>query len=218
MFARTDRLLLRPGWAEDAPALATAISHERVMRNLARAPWPYEAADASRYLAGVDGPLPSFLIFARTDATPRLVGGIGLGRLTTGEVELGYWIAPAFWNRGYATEAGHAVLALARDSLRSRALVAGHFADNPASGRVLEKLGFTASGPSALRYSRARGEAVPFVGYALDLGYSDRDRDEPERTTAPRSFGLRQAHSAARYSSLGRTHEALASEAEFRRA
>ncbi len=41
MFARTERLLLRPGWLEDAPALARAIGEEAVVRNLARAPWPY---------------------------------------------------------------------------------------------------------------------------------------------------------------------------------
>ena len=40
MFARTERLLLRPGWAEDAPALARAIADEQVVRNLATAPWP----------------------------------------------------------------------------------------------------------------------------------------------------------------------------------
>ena len=43
MFARTERLLLRPGWAEDAPALARAIADEQVVRNLATAPWPYRA-------------------------------------------------------------------------------------------------------------------------------------------------------------------------------
>ncbi|MBA3730647.1 MAG: GNAT family N-acetyltransferase, partial [Sphingomonas sp.] len=41
MFTRTARLLLRPGWAEDAPALAAAIGDERIVRNLATAPWPY---------------------------------------------------------------------------------------------------------------------------------------------------------------------------------
>src|SRR3989344_9521016 len=39
MFARTERLLLRPGWQEDAPALAKAIGEEGVVRNLATAPW-----------------------------------------------------------------------------------------------------------------------------------------------------------------------------------
>ena len=48
MFARTERLLLRPGWAEDAPALARAIADEQVVRNLATAPWPYRLATPRR--------------------------------------------------------------------------------------------------------------------------------------------------------------------------
>ena len=44
MFARTTRLLLRPGWAEDAEALAQAIGDEMIVRNLSTAPWPYALA------------------------------------------------------------------------------------------------------------------------------------------------------------------------------
>ena len=46
MFARTERLLLRPGWREDAPALFRAIADEGIVRNLAQAPWPYGPGDA----------------------------------------------------------------------------------------------------------------------------------------------------------------------------
>ena len=80
MFARTERLLLRPGWAEDAPALAAAIADEMIVRNLATAPWPYRLRDAEAFLAQPRDPvLPSFLIFERTDGAPRLVGSCGLG-------------------------------------------------------------------------------------------------------------------------------------------
>ena len=76
MFARTKRLVLRPGWAEDAQALADAIGHEDVLRNLLRAPMPYETRDAEEFLnRGSDARLPDFLAFARTGAAPRLVGG-----------------------------------------------------------------------------------------------------------------------------------------------
>lgn len=184
MFARTDRLLLRPGWIEDAPALAAAIGDERVVRNLARAPWPYGLADAEAYLSGSDAALPSFLIFARTNDAPELVGGIGFGALQNCEVELGYWIASDCWNRGYVTEAGHAALALARDSLRLCRIVSGHFLDNPASGRVLEKLGFAPAGEIGVRNSRARGEDVAFKGYALDLCEAGCRCDEPEQMAA----------------------------------
>ena len=109
MFARTARLLLRPGWAEDAPALAAAIGDEQVGRNLATAPWPYRVRDAEAYLAQPRDPLlPSFLIFERTDAAPRLLGSCGLGRRPSGAVELGYWVARHHWGRGYATEAAKA--------------------------------------------------------------------------------------------------------------
>ncbi len=51
MFARTPRLLLRPGFPEDAPALAVAIADEAIVRNLATAPWPYRMRDAEAFLA-----------------------------------------------------------------------------------------------------------------------------------------------------------------------
>ena len=54
MFARTERLLLRPGWAEAAPALARAIADEGIVRNLAMAPWPYGLAEAQAYLDGFE--------------------------------------------------------------------------------------------------------------------------------------------------------------------
>jgi len=157
MFARTERLLLRPGWAEDAPALAAAIADEMIVRNLATAPWPYSLRDAEAFLAQPRDPiLPSFLIFERTDGEPNLVGSCGLGRRPSGAVELGYWIARPYWGLGYATEAGLALVEIAR-ALRLQNLEASYFLDNPASARVLEKLGFEAIGITAPRMSCARG-------------------------------------------------------------
>ena len=161
MFARTARLLLRPGWAEDARALDAAIDDEQVVRNLATAPWPFRLRDAEAYLAQPRDPLlPSFLIFERTDAEPRLLGSCGLGRRPSGGVELGYWVARNFWGRGIATEASRALLDIAR-TLRLPRLQASHFLDNPASGRVLEKLGFEPIGITAPRMSCARGTEAP---------------------------------------------------------
>ena len=169
MFARTARLLLRPGWAEDAPALAAAIGDERIVRNLATAPWPYRLRDAEAFLAEPRDPLlPSFLIFERTDAEPRLLGSCGLGRRPSGGVELGYWVARRHWGCGYATEASAALLDIAR-SLRLPRLQASHFLDNPASGRVLEKLGFEPVGITAPRLSCARGEDAPARLFRLEL-------------------------------------------------
>ena len=157
MFARTERLLLRPGWAEDAPALAMAIADEMIVRNLATAPWPYRLRDAEAFLAQPRDPvLPSFLIFERTDGAPNLVGSCGLGRRPSGAVELGYWISRPYWGRGYATEAATALIDIAR-TLGLSQLEGSHFVDNPASARVLEKLGFEPLGITAPRLSCARG-------------------------------------------------------------
>ena len=169
MFARTRRLLLRPGFPEDAPALAAAIGNRSIVRNLAAAPWPYGLRDAEAFLAAPRDPvLPSFLISERTDGELRLVGACGLGRRSSGAVELGYWIARPHWGRGIATEACAALIDIAR-TLRLPTLEASHYLDNPASGRVLEKLGFESTGIVAPRLSCARGEQAPARLYRLKL-------------------------------------------------
>ena len=90
MFARTERLLLRPGWLEDAPALARAIGEEAVVRNLSRAPWPYGEEEAQAFLSLPSDPdQPRFLIFARTGGAPRLVGGCGIAPSPEGSLEMG---------------------------------------------------------------------------------------------------------------------------------
>ena len=175
MFARTERLLLRPGWAEDAPALAQAIADETIVRNLASAPWPFALRDAEAFLAAPRDPvLPSLLIFERTDGEPVLAGACGLGRRASGNVELGYWIARAHWGRGFATEAGLALVAIAR-ALGLARLEASHFLDNPASGRVLEKLGFQSTGMIAPRLSCARGVEIPARYFRLELAAGEED-------------------------------------------
>jgi len=137
MFARTPRLLLRPGFPEDALALATAIADESIVRNLATVPWPYSMRDAEAFLASPRDPiLPSLLIFERGTGAPQVVGACGLSRRPSGSVEVGYWIARPFWCRGYATEACAALVDMAR-MLGLSSLEGSHFVDNPASARVL---------------------------------------------------------------------------------
>ena len=184
MFARTERLLLRPGWSQDAPAVHAALADEAIVRNLASAPWPYTLADAEQFLA-TERPAnaPSLLIFRRTLAAPELVGTIGFGGHGDGAAEFGYWIARPHWGLGYATEAGRAVIAMARDSLRLKHIRAGHFLDNPASGRVLEKLGFRPTGIGP-RYSAGRGETAPCREYALALDAQEEAMPEGEMRAA----------------------------------
>ncbi len=166
MFHRSERLLLRPAWPEDWNLVLGGIADEGVVRNLARAPWPYRPEDARRFVASPTDPcFPRFLIARASDAA--LVGCIGIDP-SEGEIELGYWIARQHWGQGYATEAGRAVIDLAR-MLGHERLVASHFTDNPASGRVLRKLGFAPTGTVRLRHSCARGEEAPAREYTLGL-------------------------------------------------
>jgi RimJ/RimL family protein N-acetyltransferase len=172
MFAITPRLLLRPGWREDAPAVYAAVADEAIVRNLAQVPWPYSLEDAEQWLSRPqDTGWPSCLIFLRGEPM-RVAGCVGLHPDEAGLPELGYWLARPFWGRGIATEAAGAMVAAARHSLRLPRLVSGHFTDNPASGRVLKKLGFRPTGV-ARRYSAGRREAVPCRLMALDLAEED---------------------------------------------
>ena len=179
MFARTPRLLLRPGFPEDAPALAGAIGDETIVRNLATVPWPYRMRDAEAFLASPRDPiLPSLLVFERGQSAPQLIGSCGLGRRPSGAVEMGYWIARPFWGRGFATEACTAVIDIAR-MLGLASLEASHFIDNPASARVLDKLGFQSLHVIAPRMSCARGAEVPARLMRLQLqGAAFDDEDE----------------------------------------
>ena len=178
MFARTERLLLRPGWTEDAPALHAAIADEGIVRNLASAPWPYRLEDAEAFLATRrKDSEPAMLIFRRTPGAPELVGSVGFGRRPGGEIEFGYWIARPFWGQGYATEASRAAIEAARQSLRLKKLSAGHFLDNPASGRVLEKIGFRPLGIVAPRFSAGRRDTAPCRLFELDFGADATDAE-----------------------------------------
>ncbi|WP_086608123.1 GNAT family N-acetyltransferase [Erythrobacter donghaensis] len=164
MFHRSERLFLRPAFPEDGSAILAAIGEEAIVRNLARAPWPYTLDDAQAFAALPQDPrLPHFLV---TLPGVGVIGSAGMGE-HEGEPEIGYWIARAHWGQGYATEAASAVLRIAR-TLGHRRIVAGHFIDNPASGKVLRKIGFHPTGRITKRFSLARGEAAELAEYAHD--------------------------------------------------
>ena len=178
MFARTERLLLRPIWPEDASALHQAIADEEIIRNLARAPWPYTQAEASRFAAVEHSTMfPSFMLMLRTDGAPRLIGSCGLGD-RQGAAELGYWISKPYWRQGFAVEAAKAVVSIAR-TLGHRKLVAGHFIDNPASGRVLRKVGFQPLGRVEQRYSAGRGREASAALFELSLSHDGKSGGDP---------------------------------------
>lgn len=178
MFHRSERLLLRPVFAEDWQEIYHGINDEGVVRMLGNAPWPYREADAREFASRVRA--PSQLRLAVTlpgDCGSRVIGVIGLGDRGYG-MELGYWIARAYWGHGYATEAGKGLLSIAR-VLGHRRVVAGHAVDNPASGRVLTKLGFQPTGEVRSEHSKGRGEDMLVRGYVAELGADVGGEDSP---------------------------------------
>ena len=182
MFIRTDRLFLRPAWLEDAPELARAIGDKMVVRNLSRVPWPYREQHAVEWIARAPDPYLPTLLVTLPEEGGRIVGVSGVHE--DGEqTAFGYWIARGYQGRGYATEAGRAMLGLARLAGHRR-VRADHFVDNPASGRVLRKLGFVPTGKTLVRASLGRGGAnVPAVGYELDLA----EADDPQNASMPKA-------------------------------
>ena len=181
MFIRSERLFLRPAWPEDWAELHAVIDDEQVVRNLARAPWPYGPEDARWFVGQPQDPqYPNFLVTLPGANGARLIGSCGLALSDAGGVELGYWIARNHWGRGYATEAARAVLSVARAIGHDR-IEASHFIDNPASGQVLRKLGFRPTGEWRPRYSEGRKAvctAVMFETRLAPVGNGDDDGND----------------------------------------
>jgi hypothetical protein len=86
---------------------------------------------------------PHFIHRAADDV---VVGEIGGGIVAPGVVEIGYAVVRSCWGRGHATDAVRALVELARALPEVERLVANHPVDRPASGRVLEKAGFSCVG------------------------------------------------------------------------
>jgi len=185
MFHRSERLLLRPVFEEDWEAIYDGINDQTVVRMLANAPWPYGVDDARAFASRKREPGPSQVRFAITlpcVTGSKLIGVIGMGDRGNG-VEIGYWVARAHWGNGYATEAGRAVIEIAR-MLGHRRLVAGHAIDNPASGRVLSKLGFRPTGEVSPEHFMGRGDEIPVVRYLNEIAEKE---SEPDPSMMPKA-------------------------------
>ncbi|MBX3500201.1 MAG: GNAT family N-acetyltransferase [Alphaproteobacteria bacterium] len=162
----TGRLVLRQPSDGDIPAIIDIVGDLRVARQLARIPHPYGEADARFFL---DEIVPRELVWALAlRSSARLVGMAGLTPTDDGDVaELGYYLAPALWGRGLATEATGAILDYGFAVGGFTSITAGHFAGNPASARVLGKLGFVEIG-RADRFCLATGLTEPSIELRLD--------------------------------------------------
>ena len=156
----TGRLVLRPLSPADASRITNLVNDPRIYRMLARVPAHQNVAQTLAWMSSHDS--------RRAADTAHIFGIESQGSLVgivSGERErpllpfnIGYWLAPDCWGRGFMTEATTALV----DWLKQRgeqAFVAGYIADNPASGRVLEKLGFMKAGRSRV-FCLGRGERV----------------------------------------------------------
>lgn len=174
----TDRLTLRPLRQDDAPVIQREFGNWKVARMTSRVPYPYPDGLAEDWIAGqrskrADGTAFNFGI-AHDGA---LIGVIGVEQRSPGAFELGYWIAEPWWGRGLATEAVERMVAFAFDDLELVELAAAHFADNPASGRVLAKCGFRYTGTKS-DWSRARGSDVVCRQFILERDVSEARREQ----------------------------------------
>lgn len=157
---KTPRLTLRPPMPADADRIAQYAGDYDVARMTARLPYPYGRADAEDWLATAAAEGGAFAIDHGAD----FIGCCGFGPPDDEGTEIGYWIGRPWWGHGFATEAVQALVGFAFARLKSRTLVAARFADNPASGRVLEKCGFRETG-SRDCWSEARRRYVPAITY-----------------------------------------------------
>jgi len=142
----TARLILRPYSERDIPELLPLIGSREVAVTTLRIPHSYTERDARDFLANIQGEDEERLaITLRTDE--RLIGGVGLRlNLPHRNAELGYWLGVAYWGHGYATEASREMLRYGFEDLGLHRIFASHFKHNPASGRVLKKIGMRYEG------------------------------------------------------------------------
>jgi ribosomal-protein-alanine N-acetyltransferase len=161
---KTERLTLRPLLATDAQSFVSFAGDADVARMTARIPHPYSLAQAEEWIGRATQASETVFAIVYQDA---LIGCTGYMAEDDGRAELGFWIGKPFWNRGFATEATRAVASRAFVCGEIHTLSAGHFMDNPASGRVLEKLGFTPTGTGTWPCV-ARGEEVPCMVFQLE--------------------------------------------------
>lgn len=147
---RTKRLVLRLFEKSDATTVTKLCNNYNIYKNTLYLPYPYSIEDA---LSWIEHHLDNFIIdrsyeFAITDKeSGQLYGAIALSnnhKFKHGEIA--YWVGEEYWGNGYATEAAQAILHFAFDEKQYHRVFARFFRSNPASGRVMEKIGMKQEG------------------------------------------------------------------------
>ena len=161
-------LTFRPVALQDAARFAVLCNDETIARNTARISHPYARADAEKFLryaqeAAARGKEAIFAVCCHGEIIACA------GAMTTGlnKYEIGYWVGADYRRRGVATAAARAVTQFAFVELKAETATAGYFADNPSSGRVLERAGYKRTGEVVDLFSRGRGEDVETVRMEL---------------------------------------------------
>jgi RimJ/RimL family protein N-acetyltransferase len=158
----TDRLRLRPLTRHDQATITTIMGDWRVARMLSDAPFPFSEEAARRLIRLRWGELRLGI-----EHHGRLIGCVGYFHCPGNSAELGYWLAPEAWGRGFAQEAAGRLIAHGFTAEGLSEFHASHFADNPASARLLQRLGFlpVARGRAPCP---ARGCEVTAISYRLE--------------------------------------------------
>jgi RimJ/RimL family protein N-acetyltransferase len=176
---RTERLILGAFEPDEAPELERLAGLREIADTTVTIPHPYRLSDAEQFIAlqqdgMAEGHELVFAIHRRPDG--QLLGCVSLRDIDPVhlQAELGYWIGVPYWNQGYATEAARAVVTLGFDQLGLNRIYAHHMARNPASGRVLERIGMRREGVLRQRV-RKWGRFEDVVIYAVLRD----DRDPP---------------------------------------
>lgn len=159
------RLTLRPIRRQDREQLQLFTSDRRVAEGTRSIPHPLPVGATEGFIEAALAPGHDEDVWAM-DGTPQgsatLMGVISLKPLDRGQSQIGYWVAPAFWNSGLASEAVRALIQA--NPHGSRTLFAEVFQDNPVSARILTNAGFEYIG-DAEAFSKARGRSVPTWTY-----------------------------------------------------
>jgi len=157
---RSARLSYRPITAPDAGRVAMLAGEWDVARMTSRIPHPYSLVDADLWIASIGQ--DEFVRGVEFDG--KLIGAVGYIEGADRQAEIGYWIGKPYWGHGFATEAARALVAHCFGAAGFLGLTCGHFIDNPASARVIEKLGFRHVG-NGQQWCEARKSEVETVRY-----------------------------------------------------